>query len=255
MALTITPSTTSGTTVWTRVTSNTTTTAGSKLIADTSGGAFTITLPASPPAGSSVLLADGANWATNNLIINPNGGTIEGVSGNIELDISIIEVEFIYTEGTWRVYAFSAPGTSLTDDTASDLTQYIGMARNTTGAWDAGYVSTTKLYFNPSTGTLNSTDYNSLSDIRLKKNVVSIADAISILNKIRPVEFNWKEDNRKSFGVIAQELEEIFPQMVTTNSDNGIKSVSYIQLIPVLVQAIKELKEEINMLKGIRDGN
>jgi hypothetical protein len=229
--------------IWTRITSSTTASTGDKLVADTSGGSFTVTLPTTPSQGASVILADGGNWATNNLIVNPSSNTIEGLSGNIELDISNIQVEIVYSGTTWQVYAFTAPGTSLNNDVATNVTQYLGMSRNTTGAWDAAYIATTKLYFNPSTGTLNSTDYNSLSDLRLKENVLSITNAISILDKVRPVEFSWKEDGRKAFGVIAQELEEVLPQMVATNSDNDIKSVSYTQLIPVLVQAIKELKE------------
>ena len=68
--------------------------------------------------------------------------------------------------------------------------------------------------------------------------------------------FDWLENNEPSLGLIAQEVEEVIPEMVETN-ENGIKSVSYSNMIGVLIQAIKEhqiqieeLKIEMNILKN-----
>ena len=66
---------------------------------------------------------------------------------------------------------------------------------------------------------------------------------------INPVSFTWKDTGSLSYGVIAQEIEKVLPTIVAINQDNGLKSVSYDQLIPILVQAIKELKIEIEHLK------
>ena len=68
---------------------------------------------------------------------------------------------------------------------------------------------------------------------------------------VEPVEFTWKDNKTKSFGVIAQDVEQIFPHMVEAN-EFGIKSVSYTQLIPILIKEIKTLKNEI---KNIKDGD
>ena len=135
-----------------------------------------------------------------------------------------------------------------TDDTATDATYYpifaIATANNTLKT------SSTKLYYNPSTGTLNATNFNSLSDETVKENIQKIQDATNLLDMINPVSFTWKDTGSLSYGVIAQEIEKVLPNIVATNQDNGLKSVSYDQLIPILVQAIKELKIEIEHLKS-----
>jgi hypothetical protein len=87
-------------------TSNTTLTAGQGAIADTSGGAFTLTLPASPSTGDQVIIVDGTDsFGTNNLTVGRNGSTIEGVAENLVCDISGISVTLVYGGTTWGVYA------------------------------------------------------------------------------------------------------------------------------------------------------
>jgi hypothetical protein len=75
------------------------------IIADTSGGAFTVTLPASPTAGTMVSIVDGADWGTNNLTVARNGATIEGLAEDLVLNISSVAVDLIYSGTTWQVYA------------------------------------------------------------------------------------------------------------------------------------------------------
>ena len=85
-------------------TSNVTATANQGIIADTSGGSFTVTLPASPSTGDKVFIADGADFATNNLTVARNGSTIEGASEDFILDVGGPNVGFIYDGTTWQVY-------------------------------------------------------------------------------------------------------------------------------------------------------
>lgn len=89
---------------YTRVTANTTLTNNQGVIADTTGGTFTVTLPATPSSGNQVWIADGGSWGTTNLTVGRNSSTIEGAAENLTLDISGVEIQMIYDGTTWHVY-------------------------------------------------------------------------------------------------------------------------------------------------------
>ena len=102
----------------------------------------------------------------------------------------------------------------------------------------------TAFSFNPSTGTLTVTgDVNSGSDIRLKENIATINNALNTIEKLRGVKFNWRASGKPSIGVIAQELEEILPELVDGDEN---KTVNYSGIIGVLIEAIKELNYKID---------
>ena len=100
------------------------------------------------------------------------------------------------------------------------------------------------LTYNPSTGELSATDFNSLSDVTLKENISGISDALSIIRNLRGVQFDWKQSGKHSIGMIAQEVESILPEIVGT-LNNDKKTVAYGNMIGILVEAIKELNEKI----------
>jgi len=76
------------------------------VLADTSGGSFTVTLPATPSTGAQVVVADaGSNWGTNNLTVGRNGSTIGGLAQDLVCDISGVSVQLVYDGTTWEVYA------------------------------------------------------------------------------------------------------------------------------------------------------
>jgi len=80
---------------WARKTSNYTAVTGDGIIADTAGGTFTVTLPATPATGDTIIVADGADWSTINLIIARNGSTVEGLSEDLIVDLGGIQVQLI----------------------------------------------------------------------------------------------------------------------------------------------------------------
>lgn len=138
-------------------------------------------------------------------------------------------------------------GTNVTiaDDTTTDLTFYPVFA-SSTGVASAVNISTSKLFYNPSTGVVNAVGFNSLSDISFKNNVIQISNAVSVINKLNGVEYDWKDTGAKSAGVIAQQLELVLPHLV--NEVDGVKSVNYHGIVGYLIEAIKEQQIQIDML-------
>ena len=89
---------------WTVINGNHTAVDGARLIANTTSGSFTVTLPsgAGRPTGAYVQITDGGNWATNNLLINMAGATIEGINDTLAINIAQTTVEFVYDGTTWQ---------------------------------------------------------------------------------------------------------------------------------------------------------
>jgi len=94
-----------GAETYVRKTANYTAVASEKIIADTSGGVWTLTLPASPSSGDVIKIADGADWSANNLTVGRNGSTIEGDAADMTMDIGGASVSFVYDGTTWQIYA------------------------------------------------------------------------------------------------------------------------------------------------------
>ncbi len=98
-------------------------------------------------------------------------------------------------------------------------------------------------------GTIRATgDVIAFSDERVKENIKTIDNSLEKVNKLRGVEFNKIGEDKKSIGVIAQEIEKIIPEVVRTD-DEGMKSVAYGNVVGVLIEAIKELNAEVKDLK------
>ena len=115
---------------------------------------------------------------------------------------------------------------------------------NFTGTVTATTISATNGNF---TGIVTAQDINSLSDINYKTNIREIENPLDKILKIRGVNFDWKESNKPSLGVIAQEVEEVFPELVT---DGEKKTVNYNGIIGALIEAIREQQKQIDDLKN-----
>jgi len=88
---------------WVLVTSNYTALDRDRLLADTSGGSFIITLPAGPSAGSFVEIADAGNFSVNALTVNRNGATIEDQAVDLQVNIQAVSVQLVHDGTTWQV--------------------------------------------------------------------------------------------------------------------------------------------------------
>lgn len=100
-------------------------------------------------------------------------------------------------------------------------------------------------------GTVTSSgNFNSTSDIRVKENIKPLENSLSKVNQLRAVEYDRTDIRCHQIGVIAQEIEKVYPDFVSTDSE-GMKSVSYGQMVSVLIEAVKELSQEVDKLKEV----
>jgi len=87
------------------------------------------------------------------------------------------------------------------------------------------------------------------SDERLKEDIQPIDNALNKILSLDGVSFAWKDSNELSVGLIAQDLEQVFPELVHTNPQTGLKSVQYGNLVAPLIEAIKEQQKMIETMK------
>ncbi len=89
------------------------------------------------------------------------------------------------------------------------------------------------------------------SDSTLKEDITTLDSQIDNIKKLRSVSYKWKVDkdtkiNKRTYGLLAQELEKVYPDMVSTDDSTGLKSIFYTELIPVLLEVVQEQQEEID---------
>ena len=134
------------------------------------------------------------------------------------------------------------------NDGSTNQTLYPLFSNTTSGSIGGVNTSSSKLTYNPSSGVLSTTQFSATSDEALKENIQNITNALDMVRSLRGVSFDWKENGKPSFGLIAQELEKLLPQLVNISED-GIKSVFYNGIIAFLIEAIKQLADEVQELK------
>jgi len=105
-------------------------------------------------------------------------------------------------------------------------------------------------------GSLNAKAFNQSSDLRFKTNILPLNSALPKLMIMQPVTYNWKvkEFSNRGFttdlqiGFIAQDVQKLFPELVTTGTD-GYLSLDYSKVTPILVKAVQEQQEIINQMR------
>jgi hypothetical protein len=180
-------------------------------------------------ANLNVAVAGTADQLTS--AVNINGTSFDGSSG-----ITITaNTPNTLTRGTYLTgnnFNGSAATTWDVDATSTSTASKI-VARDESGNFAANVVTVT--------------DLNSTSDRNAKDNIQTIESTMDTLNQIRGTSFNWKSDGRKSYGVIAQELQQVLPELVTETSA-GL-SVAYVPLIAFLIEAVKQQELRITELE------
>ncbi len=153
----------------------------------------------------------------------------------------------------------------ITDNSAGSVDARMNFLTAHNGAWgnrmtlmSNGYLgigTTSPQYTLDVSGYVRATNVSVSSDIRLKENVQPISDALDRLAHLQGVSFNWKDKTRgetAQMGVVAQDVENVFPEAVTTDSE-GYKSVYITSLVGPLVEAVKQLKTESDNLRAKSD--
>jgi hypothetical protein len=186
--------------------------------------------------------------------ITTNGNTINTVGGTISCGplqcLNITATQTITGQGFFC--------TSLTTNGGAITSGAI-----TSGAITSGAITCTTITTNGNTidagtgaitcGSLTATgNVTAYSDKRLKTNVTPVENALDKVNAMRGVTFNLKSnpDGKRNLGVIAQEIEEVLPEVVhTDDSDKKLKSVAYGNLVAVLIEAVKELSAKVETLE------
>jgi hypothetical protein len=219
--------------------------ANARTTAATSNGASTIVLRGtSGEFSAGIITADGSGLSAINASSISSGtvGTARLATGTANSST------YLRGDQTW---ATVTSGITLTNDTTTNASYYPLFTSSTSGTITTANVSSSKLIYNPSTGNLSATIHQSSSDARLKTDIKNIPDALVKISQINGVTYLRTDtpETVRHTGVIAQEVEAVLPEVVAIGLD-GYKVVAYGNMIGLLVEAIKELKAEVDALKG-----
>lgn len=159
----------------------------------------------------------------------------------------------IVTNGA-GVLSFSAAGAALTDNTTDSATNYVNFTTLTSGFLTTSRVSTTKLTFQPSTGTLTTIALSAgsiteTSSIIYKQNVDPIEDALEKILHLTGVIYDRKDGSRiREPGLIAEDVEKIIPNVITYR-DGKIDGITYTKIIAYLIESVKTLNKKLEHMQ------
>ena len=190
------------------------------------------------------------NWIPNNNNGNTYDTTSQGACGIIcSAQVNNARIEFCVTKNPAsfapiRIGYFDVDGLVL-DGILSINNKTINLVSDGTGGLYFINVGTS---LSGTRNRLYAASFNTSSDKRIKTNIEPLTNVLSSIKKLRGVKYNLKNssNNKKSIGLIAQELEEVFPEFVSTdNTEEKMKSIEYGNITAVLIEAIKEQQKLI----------
>jgi hypothetical protein len=173
--------------------------------------------------------------------------------GDITLDADGAQIRF--KDATTERYTFNLDATPELDVTGGNFTIHTNTSDAdfvVTGNDGGAAITAMTLDMSAAGAATFNNDVTAFSDERLKRDIETIPNALDKVCQMRGVTFERIDDEgSRSMGVIAQEIEKIIPEVVREDSsEEKIKSVAYGNMVGVLIEAIKELKSEVEQLKN-----
>ena len=208
--------------------------------------------------GNSVLsgstLGSGVTASSLTSVGSLNSLSVSGdvsIGGNVAVMVGKVVTENIVNQTGTGIYLAAGPSGYINFFTSTgdkvSIKDSIASTSTSTGALVvSGGVGVSGNIF--ASGQVTAADINSSSDKRLKKNIKTVTSALSTVEALRGVTFEWKEGNAKSIGLIAQEVKEVLPEIVSSD-ENGYLGIRYSNMVGILVEAIKELKADFEAYK------
>lgn len=187
----------------------------------------------------------GTNMSGTNAVLAGGAATGDAIGGSLLFQTSDVGVSGATLQPLTTKMTLTADG-RLGIGTVTPARQ-LHVAIDTTGQVARFQNSSATCNINPSIFLA----FNCLSDRTLKKGIVSLDSKLSAFTKLNPVNYHWNTEETGSplqYGFVAQEVEEIFPDFVTTDSETGLKSVAFGNLIPLTVKAINEINVHLGDL-------
>ena len=205
-------------------------------------------------------IASGANNITNNNqlsngagYVTSSGNTIIGTDSDINTSGATIIDNLYMTDGV--ITSHGTRNLTLGDLGFSGASNANYITNNNQLSNGAGYSTYSS---NQATNTNSSVTFGSItssgnitaySDLKLKTEINTIKNSLDMVSKLRGVNYKWLSNGQDDIGVIAQEVEEVLPEVVK-ETDDGIKTVDYGRMVCVLIESIKELNAKVKILEG-----
>ncbi len=187
--------------------------------------------------GSGVNVTNAGTVVTNSGNISSTSGSITTTSGNITTTSGNITT----TSGNITATNGSVSGAAVNATNGSDLNTFSGPL-HVNGTDTNGYG------IDIGNSPFHGGKYYHTSDMRLKSNIHPVEHALDKLLALHGVEFNWKKDGQADMGVVAQNVAEVFPNVVTKNSE-GMMSVEYDSLVGPMIEAMRDLNAKNDKLE------
>lgn len=213
------------------------------------------------PAAIFGFLASYSGTTYSGIGIQAPGGTT-GLTGNITVEPAGVQIEAVGTSAAATVHisvADTGGNYFINMDSGTQSITFVATyvnidaALGTEGITASGDIDT-GFNVNALSGSVSAinmfaTAFTVTSDLHLKEKVLSL-DGASI-HQLRPVSFNWRgnADNRLHYGLIAQEVQKVLPDLVDDHFDGSL-SMNYMELIPLLISEVQKLRKEVDTIRS-----